>query len=816
MEKLTCFHCGLPVYESGKVTGDVKGNSKVFCCEGCKTVSIAICEAGLEGFYNRLPEDIHLTVPSETAAQADIYDINEVQSEFADTNSDIREVTLLIEGIHCAACVWLIENILEKADGVREARVNLAAKKLRVRWGNNAIKLSEIIKRVGSVGYSAVPFSPDAAIEEAESSRRSSLFRIGFAGFVAMNMMWISIALWTGAAEGEYRDFFRQTGMALALFTLTYSGYPFFRNSFFGLKGFYLTMDLPIAIGSLATFLYSAYITLVAPESGDVYFDTVVALIFIILIGRHLETSSRAMAIDATGRLMQLQPKVATIIRDGIESTVHVKTVKEGETILVRPGERIALDAEVIEGKSNVDESIITGESKMVEKTIGSFLAAGTMNENGFLSGRVTHSLADGALSKMAKLVDQAQSTKAPTQAIAEKVVPWFIAATLSISAVTFFFWYGTGLEKALLTAVSVLIITCPCALGLATPMAVTAGMSLGSRVGALVKNGASIEALATADRFVFDKTGVLTEGKRSVIDIITFNGFSKDELLSVSASVESHSEHNIAKAIVFAAETKNVPIVRSGLIDFLATPGAGVVATLGENKIVIGSRQMIEMDGVSSEGIDLKEYYAKGQTVVFCAIGGKLAGLFVVGDQLRDGAPEVIDFLRKERSKISVFTGDVREVAEYVAKSLNLFGSDDITIKSEMKPEDKYDEVERYQKEAKETVVMIGDGVNDAPALAKADIGIAISSGADVSVQSADIILTGGSLYKLIKAIKLSRITTKIIRQNIAISLVYNVVLVPMAVMGLLTPVFAAIVMPLSSLTVVGNTLRVRKEQLS
>ena len=352
--------------------------------------------------------------------------------------------------------------------------------------------------------------------------------------------------------------------------------------------------------------------------------------------------------------------------------------------------------------------------------------------------------------------------------------------------------------------------------MGLATPMAVTAGMSLGSRMGVLIKNGASVEALATADRFVLDKTGVLTEGKRSLIEIATFNGFLKEELLSVSASVESHSEHNIAKAIVFAAEAENVPILRSDLNNFLATPGYGIEATLGKREVAIGSREWIEKHGVSTEGVDLKEYYAKGQTAVFCAIEGRLAGLLVIGDQLRDGSPEVVDFLRKERSKISVFTGDVKEVALYVAKSLNLLGSDDITIKSEMKPEDKYAEVERYQKEAKETVVMIGDGVNDAPALAKADIGIAISSGADVSVQSADIILTGGSLHKLIKTIKLSRITTKIIRQNIAISLVYNAVLVPMAVMGLLTPVFAAIAMPLSSLTVVGNTLRVRKEQLS
>ncbi len=815
MTESACYHCGLPVSESGKVTGHIKGGERLFCCEGCKSVSFAICEAGLESFYNKVPEDINLTISPEISAQADIYDIDEVQSEFTDTNSDIREVTLLVEGMHCAACVWLIEKVLEKTEGVEESRVNFAAKKLRVRWNNTKIKLSEIIRKVGSVGYSSVPYSANAAIEETESSRRSSLFRIGFSGFAAMNMMWISIALWTGAAEGEYRDFFRLTGMGLAFFTMVYPGYPFFKNSFLGLKSFYLTMDLPIAIGASVTFLYSSYITLFAPESGEVYFDTVVALIFIILIGRHLETSSRARAMDATGRLMQLQPKVATVLRNGMEEAVHVKTVKKGETILIRPGERIPLDSEVIEGESDVDESVITGESQMVEKTVGGFLVAGAMNGNGSLTAKVTKSLSDSSLSKMAKLIDEAQTTKAPTQRMAEKIVPWFIAATISISAFTFYFWYGAGLEKALLTAVSTLIITCPCALGLATPMAITAGMSLGSRIGVLIKNGASIETLAKADRFVFDKTGALTEGKRSVIEITAFNGYSEDELLSISASVESRSEHNIAKAIVSAAKNENIDITRSNLKSFKASPGYGVAAIMGGEEVAIGSGEWMGEHGIVTKGIDLQEYSAKGQTVVFCAIGKKLAGLFVVGDRLRDGSFEVVDFLKKERSKISILTGDVRGVAEHVARSLNLSGSDGIEIKSELKPEDKYAEIERYQKKEKEVVVMIGDGVNDAPALVKADVGIAISSGADVTVQSADMILTGGSLRKLVKTIKLSRITTRVIRQNIAISLIYNAVLVPMAVMGLVTPVFAAIVMPLSSLTVVGNTFRVRKEQV-
>ncbi len=815
MKESACYHCGLPVPQSGTVAGSINGVDRLFCCEGCKSVSSVIHEAGLEGFYGRVPDDISLALPLQATAQADIYDIDELQSEFADTSSDIREVTLLVEGMHCAACVWLIEKVLEKAEGTKEGRVNLAAKKLRVRWDNSTTKLSEIIKKVASVGYSSVPYTASAAMEEAESSRRSSLFRIGFSGFAAMNMMWISIALWTGAGDGEYRDFFRIIGMFLSFFTLAYSGYPFFKNSFLGLKSFYLTMDLPIVIGALSVFFYSSYITLLSPDSGEVYFDTVVALIFIILIGRHLETSSRAMAMDAAGRLMQLQPKVATVLRDRLESAVHVKTVKKGETILIRPGERIALDAEVISGESDVDESIVTGESKMVKKSVGSLLVAGAMNGNGSLTAKVVNALPNGTLSKMAKLIDEAQTSKAPTERIAEKIVPWFIAATISASVVTFYLWYGEGLETALLTAVSVLIITCPCALGLATPMAVTAGMRLGSRIGVLVKNGAAIEILSTVDRFIFDKTGALTEGKMSVIEIKTFNGFLEKELLLVSASVESHSEHNIAKAVVRAAKAENIGILISDIKSFKAAQGYGVTAVFGERKVVIGSREWMDKHDVLTDGMYLTEYFSKGRTVVFCAIEGKLAGLFVLGDRLRDGSLEVIDFLRKEHLKISILTGDVKEVAEHVASSLHLSGSNEVEIKSGMKPEEKYFKVAQYQEEGNERVVMIGDGVNDAPALVKADVGIAISSGADVSVQSADMIITGGSLQKLVKAVKLSRATTAVIRQNIAISLVYNIVLVPMAVMGLITPVFAAIIMPLSSLTVIGNTFRVRKEKL-
>ncbi|MDH5543827.1 MAG: heavy metal translocating P-type ATPase [Nitrospinota bacterium] len=814
MENLFCYHCGVPLADKTKYHGAIIGEERYFCCQGCKTVCQVIHDAQLEGFYSKLGDKGTLSPPLELPSHVDIYDIEEVQQEFTATDSDLREVTLLVEGIHCAACVWLIERALDKSDGTVSSQVNLAAKKLRVRWDNNRIKLSEIIRAVGSFGYSAIPYSVSTARENSEKVRRQNLFRIGFAGFAAMNMMWISIALWTGADMGEYRDFFRILGLFIALPTLLYSGYPFLKGSLLGIRSFYLTMDLPIAIGAIATFLYSAYITLFAPESGEVYFDTMVFFLFVIHIGRYMETSSRARASDSTERLLELQPKVATILNNNSEFCVHVKSVNKGDIMLIKPGERIPLDGEVIEGASELDESIVTGESAPVKKFPGSLLVAGSINGNGSLTAKVINTLSENTLTKMALLIDKAQTSKAPTQQTAEKVVPWFIFMTLTLAAGTFLFWYDAGFEKALLTATSVLIITCPCALGLATPMAVSAATGLGSRIGILVKNGASLETVSRANRVVFDKTGALTEGKMSLIEIIPLS-ISRKELLEITASIESRSEHSIAKAIVTVAEKENLKIDISGVSSFSAQPGFGISGELNKSKIIVGSKEWMVKNGVSLENINSNEHYSKGRTVIFCAIDGKIAGIFILGDPLRNGAQEAMSFLKEKNIPVTLLTGDSREAAEYTVKELGFSRPDDLEIMSEMKPEEKFSVIESYQRNKGETVIMIGDGVNDAPALVKADVGIAVGTGADVSIHSADIVLTGISLANLKRTVILSHLTLGIIRQNIAISIAYNIMFIPMAFMGLITPVFAAFAMPISSLTVIANALRIRENRL-
>jgi Cu2+-exporting ATPase len=353
-----CFHCGLPASPAAAVVAPIRGGDRTFCCTGCRAVCEAIHAAGLEGFYRRTPEGEPLGPPPELPKDFALYDLDAVQEEFVDTAAEHREINLLVEGIHCAACVWLIENGLKTLPGVEEARVNLTGRRLRVRWDNGRLKLSRILRRLGDIGYAAVPFDPESAEGALHRQNRAMLYRMAFAGFATMNLMWVSIALYAGADQGEFRGLFHWVGFALATPTILYSGYPFFRGAWNGLRTGYLTMDLPIAIGSSITYLYSLYVTVSGTRVGEVYWDTVVNFLFVILVGRYLEAASKREAVASTQRLLDLQPKVATVLRAGEETVVPVRSIGLAERVLIRPGERVPVDGEVEEGQSPVDESM--------------------------------------------------------------------------------------------------------------------------------------------------------------------------------------------------------------------------------------------------------------------------------------------------------------------------------------------------------------------------------------------------------------------------------------------------------------------------
>jgi Cu2+-exporting ATPase len=814
-----CFHCGLPVPPQARVSARVEETERPFCCTGCKSVCEAIFAAGMQGFYQRTPDGDIFGPPPELPKELALYDLDEVQEEFVDQLGEIREINLLVEGIHCAACVWLIENTLFKTPGVQDARVNLSGRRLRLKWDNTRIKLSDLLKRLGQVGYAAVPFDPEVAEGALKKQNRALLYRMGFAGFAMMNLLWISIALYSGADRGEFRALFHWVGFALATPTLLYSGSPFFKGAWTGLRHLNLTMDLPIAIGAGITYLYSVYVTVTGSQTGEVYFDTVVNFIFVILIGRFLESISKRQAVASTQRLLDLQPKVATVIRDGEERIVPIRSVKQEEVVLVRPGEKIPADGSILEGRSAVDEAMLSGEAEPVAKTVGERVSAGTINGPGVLKISVEGLLKNTALGRIIQLVEEAQASKAPIQCIADRVVPWFVAVTLGLSTLTFLWWMQTGIELALMAATAVLIITCPCAFGLATPMSIAVASGLGAKNGILVKNGAVLEGLSSINHFVFDKTGTLTEGRMRVTRVFGPGGdwaaegghpmpTELRELLQRLGAVERYSEHPMAAALLRLCESAEIDTGRYLAGDFEVAPGYGIKARVGGQWLLAGNAAWLRRQGVAAEprfaepARRLEEW---GVGTLRCALEGREVALIGMEDRLRDDASALIHALKQEGVRLTLLSGDRQAVAERIAERLG-----GMEVIAEVLPEEKDRVIAALQREG-QRVAMVGDGINDAPALVRADVGIALGSGTDVSIASADIVLMSSELDKVRLAAGLSRRTLRTIRQNIGISIAYNVIMVPLAVAALVTPLVAAISMPISSLAVIGNAARIR-----
>ena len=810
-----CFHCGLPVSDAARETAEVGGAARDFCCTGCKSVCAAIYAARLDGFYRRTPDGEVLGPPPEPPKQLALYDLDEVQEEFVDGLGETREINLLVEGIHCAACVWLIENGLAAMPGVKEARVNLTGRRLRLKWDNGRVKLSRVLGRLAEIGYAAMPFDPDAAEGALRRQNRALLYRMAFAGFAMMNLLWISIALYAGADEGEFRGMFHWIGWAIATPTLLYSGWPFYRGAWTGLRRLNLTMDLPIAIGAAITYLYSLYVTLTGV--GHVYWDTVVNFLFVILVGRFLEAVSKRQAVSSTQRLLDLQPKVATVLRDGEEALMPIRAVRDGDLILVRAGETIPADGVVVQGNSRVDEAMLTGESKPIARRQGDAVCAGTLNGAGVLQVRVSGVLRDSALGRIIRLVEDAQASKSPIQCMADRIVPWFVGVTLTLASLTFIFWMRQDIETALMAATAVLIITCPCAFGLATPMAIAVASGIGARHGILIKNGAVLETLSGIDHFVFDKTGTVTMGKPMVTRLADTRGdwqpdsgaetleADRRAVLAPLAALERLSEHPLGRAVTDLAGEVGVGYTRLPVTEVRVAPGQGIAGRVDGRPVLIGSADWLRENGVALGNWSAGAGPIGTGTLVHGAIDGIEVMRLRIEDRLRPDAAEAIRGLRDDGVRVTLLTGDRRAAAERIAEQLG-----GIEVIAEVLPEDKDRVIAELQRDG-HRVAMVGDGVNDAPALVRADVGIAVGSGTDVSIASADIVLMTNELVRVRDAGLLARRTLRAIRQNIGLSIAYNLTMVPLAMAATITPLIAAISMPLSSLAVIGNSARIR-----
>ncbi|MDF1589253.1 MAG: heavy metal translocating P-type ATPase [Gammaproteobacteria bacterium] len=805
---IECYHCGLPVEQAGEFSAIITGEQREFCCFGCQSVCQSIHGAGLQRFYQKVPAGETFSPPPELSSDLASFDLDEVQTLYVDQLGDIRTISLLVEGIHCAACVWLIEQSLVNVEGVLSADVNLTAKRLKLRWDNRQIALSQVLTLLGQIGYAAVPFDPDTAEGLLAKRHRSLLYRMAFAGFAMMNLMWVSIALYSGADQGEFRHWFHWIGFLIATPTLFYSGYPFIRNAFIGLKRQYLTMDLPIAIGAITTYSYSTYVTVTGSLVGHVYFDTVVNFLFVILVGRYLEAISKRQALSATTRLLELQPKLATIIDEfGQHHVVPIRSVNIGDHLLVKPGEKVPVDGVIIDGQGAVDESMLTGESLPIYKGINDQVVAGSINGEGAFTVEAVQVLRNTALSKIVTLMEEAQASKAPIQSLADKIVPWFVVVTLSLAFITFLFWWQVNIETAILAATSVLIITCPCAFGLATPMSIAVATGVGASKGILVKQGLALETLSKVTHFVFDKTGTLTDGALHLKSIVTLPNIEKYEVLRLAASVEQHSEHSIATAITEAAKQQQLTLDK--LHDFCSFPGQGVSAIIDNKRVMVGTQiwlqpqNLIEFDYWQQH---VKQLERQGISCVFVCVENTIIGVLGLADELRSDASTVVFDLLSHNIAVSVLSGDRKSVVAAVTAPLG-----EINRYAEVLPKDKSDTVRKLQQQG-EVVAMVGDGVNDSPALIQADVGIALASGTDVSIESADIILSHNDLLAVAQARRLARQTLSTIKQNIVLSITYNVIMVPLAMMALVSPVVAAVTMPISSLLVIANAARIKR----
>ncbi len=804
-----CFHCGLPATGASACEAEIDGASRRFCCAGCQTVCEVIHASGLDDFYRRVAQrESALAPPPEAPADIDQYDLAEVQADFVRTlPNGHQQAELMVEGIHCASCVWLIEKCLTHLPGMIQAEVNMVHHRLAIRWDPEQLALTDIMRRLAAIGYAAVPFNLEAAEGVIRRRNRGLLFRMAFAGFGVLNIMWISIALYAGAFSGidsAYRTFFHWVSFAIATPVLFYSGSPFLGAAWRGLMARHLTMDLPIAIGATATYAFSTW--QLVNRGEQVYFDTVVTFLFIILVGRYLEAMAKRNASSATLRLMELQPRMATRLIDGGEERVSIRKLSVGDRLMIRPGDKVPADGRVLTGDSHVDESMLTGEFRPVHKQTGDTVAAGTVNGEGPLTIEVEQIGEATVLARIIHLVEAAQGSKARVQRLADRIVPWFVSATLLLASATFVYWMQYDFATALLAATAVLIITCPCALGLAVPMAVAVGTGVAARNGVLIRNGTALEGLAEVSHVVLDKTGTLTEGRMRVAEIVAHEG-EADTLLALAGSVERHFPHPLSRAIVARAEERNLPFRPCTGLESL--PGMGVGATVEGVSVWVGNRRLMAHLGLAipaplADRCDRIE--GRMGIAVLVAVDGRLKGLLHVADHIREGAAGLIDALRQSGLGITLLTGDAAPAAHYLSERLG-----GLRVVADVLPQDKAEQVMRLQQQG-ERVLMIGDGVNDAPALAQADVSIAMGSGTDVSMECSDVVLMGSDLTRVPYAIGLARRTVRTIRQNLTLSLAYNVILVPIAMAAWVTPVFAAIAMPVSSLLVIGNATLIRR----
>ncbi len=803
-----CEHCLAPFGRAGELREEIGGLLRRFCCAGCRDVFRLLHEERLETFYERRPG----WTPGPPA-RADLDPVR-----FARTvreTGGVAEADLTVSGLRCASCVWLIERRLSRKDGILSVRVNLATHRATIRWDPARVPAERVPRWIEELGYAPLPVDAGGPEEEQDRERRDLLVRFGTAAFLSSQLLLYSVALYAGYFQGidpGLRTLFQGVALALATPVIFYAGFPFLRGAVAGLRAGAPGMDVLVFLGSFSAYAYSAAMI---PRGGEVYFDSAAMIVTFLLLGRYLEASARRSAASAISTLIRLAPPLARRIPpsagevDPPAVAVPTESLAAGDRVEILPGERIPADGTVAWGETETDESMLTGEPAPVPKRPGSKVLAGTRNGSGTIRVTVAGTGRETVLARIVAAVGEAQARKAPVQRVADRVTAAFVPAILLIAVLTFGFRVHSGEDagRSLLIAVSVLVVACPCALGLATPLAVVLASGRAQRAGILLRGGDVVERAARVDRVFLDKTGTVTLGRPRLVTVAGISG-PADGALRIAASLETLSEHPLAGAI----RDEVPPDRRFPVASFRARPGNGVEGEVGGKRYLLGRRDWIESRGIRPEGA-ARDAQARcegpGRTLVWLADETECVALFALEDRTRDEASTAVRELSAQGLPVTMLTGDGAGAASRAAAEAGI-GS----FAAGIAPEGKVARI-REARERGAVVLMAGDGINDAPALAAADVGVAMGGGTDAAIHSAGAVLLSGNLRLLPGLVALCRRTLRIVRQNLFWAFSYNAVAVPLAVAGLLHPIASAALMAGSSLVVAGNSLRLSREGL-
>ena len=744
-----------------------------------------------------------------------------------DINVKAKKISAPVEGMTCASCVARVEKAISKVEGIKNVTVNFASEKASFEYNPKEVDLKEIEKIVEDAGYSInlTDINPEGKkpdntknYEEQHSDYEKRLKK----DFIFALVLTIPIVIISmGISFVKFReiiplsiDQFNKILLVLTIPVIFIPGKRFFEIFWNNLKHFSADMNSLVAVGTGAAFLFSLIITLFPSlilKPGDqphVYFDTAVVIITLILMGRWLESKAKSKANTAIKKLMGLKPKTALVKRAQKEIEIKIDALQKGDIVIIKPGGKIPADGKIVSGSSVLDESMITGESRPIEKKSGDHVIGGTINKTGSFEFEITEIGDNSVLGQIIKMVEEAQGSKAPIQNLADKVASIFVPAVIGAAILTFILWMIFGgsnvVNLAVINFVAVLIIACPCALGLATPTALMVGTGKGAQLGILIKNGSSLELAHKIKTVIFDKTGTITEGEPAVTEIFT-NDISEIELLLLTASAEKKSEHPIAESILKYAKNKEIDLIEPE--SFSSITGQGITAVIDGKSIVIGNKKLMDDYSTNAEIFknEIIQLSQSGKTIVYINIDGKLKGLIGIEDPIKIDSEEAIKELKEMGIKTIMITGDNYSTAKSIATRIGI----DL-FEAEVMPDNKANTIKKYQ-ENNQIVAMVGDGINDAPALAQSDVGIAIGSGTDIAMETGSIVLISGNLNGVVGAIRLSKRTITIIKQNLFWAFIYNTIGIPLAALGMLNPMFAAFAMSLSSVSVVSNSLRLK-----